>query len=184
MLAYPKRLHRSRYSFFIRKLWTITFGKYSFFEMETMYNRFERQERERSDPAMINNNEGDVSLLLPTSPSSLFYTISPSNRLLASLSRSKHGLLQEFICTARFVLASLQPSSKQSATWLLACPKSARNFSSKPESWPHGTPLLQTLKDSAILPRFVRYASTFWSGWENVLYLFALYVSTHSTDSS
>ena len=184
MLAYPKQLHRSRYSFFIRKLRTITFGKYSFFEMETMYNRFGRQERERSDPAMINNNEGDVSSSPNISFLSLLHDLSIQSFTCFLFLASKHGLQQEFICTARFVLASLQPSSKQSATWLLACPKSARNFSSKPESWPHGTPLLQTLKDSASLPRFVRYASKFWSGWENVLYLFALYVSTHSTDSS
>ena len=157
--------------------------------IETMYNRFRRQERERSDPVIINTNEGDVSILLQTSPSPLFYTISPSNRFLASLSRSKHGLQQEFICAARFelpcfVLASLQPSSNNLQPGCLPVPSLPENFSGKPESWPHGTPLLQTLKDSASPPRIVRRASKFWSGWENVHYLFALYVSTHSTHSS
>ena len=93
-----------------------------------------------------------------------------------------------FMLLALSFLASLWLAYSQAPNNLqpgcLPVPSLPENFSSKPESWPHGTPLLQTLKDSASPPRIVRRASTFWSGWENVHYLFALYVSTHSTHSS
>ena len=109
MLAYPKQLHRSRYSFFIRKLWTITFGKYSFFEMETMYNRFGRQERERSDPAMINNNEGDVSSSPNISFLSLLHDLSIQSFTCFSFSPPNMAFNKNsFVLLASFWLAYSQ----------------------------------------------------------------------------
>ncbi|KAK3173434.1 hypothetical protein OEA41_006763 [Lepraria neglecta] len=93
-----------------------------------------------------------------------------------------------FVLLALSFLASFWLAYSQAPNNLqpgcLPVPSLPENFFSKPESWPHGTPLLQTLKDSTNPPRIVRRASTFWSGWENVHYLFAFgdsYTKTNFT---
>ena len=66
----------------------------------------------------------------------------------------------------------------------LPIPALPEGISSRPESWPHSTPLLQTLKDSSNTRRLAKRVSTFWSGWQNVQYLFALYALDYSTLAS
>lgn len=54
-------------------------------------------------------------------------------------------------------------------------PSLFENYSTAPENWPHGTPLLQILDKSADISRFVKRVSGSWNGWQNVHNIFALY---------
>lgn len=54
-----------------------------------------------------------------------------------------------------------------------AVPMLPSNFSMKPGDWPHSTPLLQK-PDISPSDHLRKRKSTFWRGWRDVSYIFAL----------
>ena len=58
-------------------------------------------------------------------------------------------------------------------------PSLPSNFSIKPEHWRHATPLLQNVSQSVDRLLIQRQVSTAWSGWQDIHYLFALYVRSN-----
>ena len=76
--------------------------------------------------------------------------------------------LARFLKASDQYLNNLQPGC-------FPVPSLFENFSTAPEYWPHGTPLLQTLAKSADTSHFVKRISGSWDGWQNVHNIFALY---------
>ena len=100
-------------------------------------------------------------------------------RLILSFTPNMAFTGHSFLLSISSFLASLSLVYSQAPINLqpgcMPVPALPDSFSTKPESWPHRTPLLQTLEGSTNPPRVVRRISRFWNGWENVHFLFALY---------
>ena len=56
-------------------------------------------------------------------------------------------------------------------------PNLPANFSTSSDYWPHGTPLVKPFDKPVNSRRNVKRVTGYWTGWNNVHYLFALYVS-------